>query len=653
VNKDNGEVVCKQKICKVNFPVGETILTLSVTDTTGDSASDEIKVKVLPKSEATSPPKITSISPDQGPAVGGNMVTITGDFLYADSEIFFGKTKSTSVKHIDIKTILATAPEGEGMVDITVVSNIGTSNVLTYDYQSGGEVPVNFELKTWTTPGGGTFTVEEVTCITIGGDHRYYMGSLTGYVTIASVGKDLVVTKSCKGAFMGAGRSITGIGFNPLDPKNRVFVSTNTHFHKTKGQEWNNAKIEEVYPNAKGCPERGATIISGLPVSNHDHGTNSIIFSSDGKMLIAVGSSSNAGASTPEDAFGGVPESPFSGSIVEADYLRPGFNGIIEYDQIEDPANSNVKSGDVNVFAYGLRNCFGMVLHANGQVYANDNGPNVNFGLTSTSCTTEEPDAESDDKLLRVVRGVYYGHPNRNRGRKNKNQCVYKNSWEPTGKGFIEPMGWMASSTNGIIDYRANTFQGAIRGDLFMSKASFEEEGVLYRAELTDNGEWLDAGPYQFLDRSALSLVQGLYGELVMVELRKYSVLAYQPSEPIPASVQMTNVYPTRGPKTGGNVIMVTGHHLNIDNTIIMVGDTPCTEFTDVSYDSIKCTVPPGNGKVQVTVIQGEFQSTGYGHDYEYFSERKRSRTSRIILWTVVALIAVSILIKVVSVSVK
>ncbi len=522
------------------------------------------------------------------------------------------------MKHININTIVAKAPAGDGWKEVKVVSQIGSSNGVGYTFQPGGSVPIDFRLKSWQKQGGGDYIIEEVTSIVIGKDHRYYLGSLTGYVTIASVNRDLVVYQSCTGAYMGQDRAIAGLAVNPLDPQNRVFASTNTYFHKKVGGTWHNAKIEAVYPGDNGCPVRGETIISGLPVSNHDHGTNVITFNLDGKMLVSVGSSSNGGASVPGDGIGGVPESPFSGSVIEADYLRPGFDGKIVYDQTENPGTANVVSGDINVFVSGLRNCFGMTLHSNGQIYATDNGPNINFGLTSTSCTTSAPDPESDDKLVRLLRGQYYGHPNRNRGRNDPKQCVYRPPWEPSGDGYVEPMGLMTSSTDGIIEYRANSFQGAIRGDLFMSKVSFGENGMLWRAELSWNGEWLEAGPYQFLDRSGLSLTQGLWGELVMPQLKKYTVLVYQPWEDPPTAIQMLNVYPDRGPRAGGNVIMITGHHLNQPDLVVMVGDRPCTAFFDIYYDSMKCTVPPGEGKVQVTVITGEFQSTGYEHDYEY-----------------------------------
>lgn len=618
VNTADNAIVCTSKICTLTFNVGETTLKLRVWDNTGDNAEDEIKVTVLPRSEATSAPRIDKLNPPMGSSLGKNKVTISGDYLYADSEVYFGDTKVDDVLYVNINTIVAQAPEGSGTQDIKVVSSLGESNPMQYEFQAGGSVPIDFRLKNWLNKDGSDFIAEEITSIALGKDHRYYMGSLTGYVTIATVDRDLIVQESCTGAYMGDLRSIGGIAFNPLDPQNRVFVTTNTHFHEKYGARWDNAKVEAVYRGDDNCPIRGETIISGLPVSNHDHGTNHITFNTDGSMLISVGSFSNAGATTPGDGIGGVPENPLSGSVVEADYLRPGFDGEIKYDQTDDPETANIVGGDIRVFTAGLRNCFGMVVHSNGEVYATDNGPNVNFGLTSTSCTSSAPDAESDDKLLRLLRGQYYGHPNRNRARDDPKQCAYKAPWEPTAEGYVEPMGMMTSSTNGIIDYRANTFQGAIRGNLFMSKVSFGENGLLWRAELSENGEWLAAGPYQFLDRSGLSLIMGLWGELVMPQLKKYTVVVYQPFEEPAATVQVLNVFPSRGPRAGGNVIIVTGLYLDRPNLLVNVGTRPCTDFYDVDFNSLKCTVPPGDGKVQVTVTQGEYSSTGYGHDYEY-----------------------------------
>lgn len=619
VNMKSGKVICKTKMCSTQFPVGETTVKLQIWDNSGDTAEDKVKITILPKEKAKSAPHIKKVNPNKGSEKGLNMVSITGDNLYHDSAVYFGDTKAHDIKHVNMNTIVCTAPKGVGTKKISIKSSIGNSNKVDYHYQKPSSIPIKFQKMFWKRPNKSFWGGTQITGIVIGKDFRYYMSSRTGYVTAAKVGRNLVVTESCRGAFMGGGRAIGGIGFNPMDPEHRLFVSTNTYYHKRSKQRWDNAKIESVLVDKKGCPVRGDVIISGLPVSNHDHGTNKIIFDGKGKMLISIGSSSNAGASRPGDGIGGVPESPLSGAIVEADYMRPWFNGEIKYNQYHNPALARIVSGDVRVYASGIRNCFGMTLHANGQIYATDNGPNIGFGKSSISCTKTGPDVESDDKLLRVLRGKYYGHPNRNRGRTDKRQCSYRHPWDPSGGGYVEPLGWMKSSTNGIIDYRANSFQGILRGNLFMSKVAFAENGLLYRAEPADSGTWLEAGPYEFKESSGLSLVQGLWGELVMPLLEKSKVLVYAPVEASPPTVRFLNVYPTWGPRIGGTEIMITGHHLNGADLQILVGGKACTGIWDVQYNSVKCTTPPGSGKVAIVVKHGGVESTGYGHDFEYF----------------------------------
>lgn len=618
VDTENEAVLCSTKTCKLPFPIGSTTIKLRVWDNTGDTAEDSIKVTVLPRSQAKAKPSIRKISPNKGPLYGKNIVTLKGKHMYHDSEVYFGDAKAVDVRHVDINTLVCTAPAGSGTQKIKVVSSIGTSNHKEYLYQKTSSIPISFEHKFWKAKNGSIWKATQITAVTIGKDYRYYMGSRTGYVTVAEVNRNLVVERFCKGAFMGDTRSIGGIAFNPLDSKDRLFVSTSTYYHKKEKKRWDNAKIETVYLDSNKCPVRGETIISGLPVSNHDHGTNHIAFDHQGRMLISCGSSTNGGFSEPKDGLGGVPESPLTAAILEADYMRPGFDGEVKYDQYTNPETANVISGDVKPLATGLRNCFGMVMHSNGELYATDNGPNVNFGKTSLSCSTSGPDPESDDKLLRIVRGQYYGHPNRNRGRKDAKQCQYKSPWEPTKGGYVEPIGLMKSSTNGIIDYRANTFEGAIRGDLFLSQVAFSEDGLLWRAELSKNGEWLQEGPYYFGGKSGLSLVMGLWGELVMPQLEKSTVLVYKPKENRPKTIRMLNVYPPRGPKSGGNTIMITGSHLNSSDVQVLVGGSPCTGFSDATYNSLKCIVPEGTGKVQVIVKQGEVESTGFGPDYAY-----------------------------------
>lgn len=621
VNDTNGAVVCTTKRCKLNFPVGETILSLLVWDNTGDSAKDKIKITVKPKIEASAAPVLWKVSPDEAPDYGMQTVTLKGNYFYHDSEVYFGDSKGRNVRHVDLKTILVSAPHGTGYKPVKVVSSIGNSNSKKFKYMKSTAVPIKFLKKHWKTETDSKFTANYITGITIGWDFRYYMSSRTGYVYVAKVSRNLRVLSSCRGAFMGRGRAVAGIGYNPFDLKKRFLVTTNTFYFKNvkhRKIRWDNGKVEAVYLDKKGCPVRGETIISGLPVSNHDHGANHFVFDNKGRILISVGSSTNAGHSAPGDGAGGVPESPLSAAVLEADYLKPNFKGEILYDKYDNPETANVISGDVVVFASGVRNSFGMVIHSNGQLYATDNGPNVGFGKTSVTCDKIAHDPHAPDKLLRVVRGLYYGHPNRNRGRKDAKQCRYRKPWEPTKNGYSEPLGLMKSSTNGIIDYRANYFDNALRGNLLMSKVAFKENGLLWRAELSKNGEFLKNGPYQFQPESGLSIVMGLWGEIFMPQIEKGSVLVYQPVEKESKDVKHINVFPTRGPKSGGNAIMVTGYHLSDKNIKVSVGGKPCTSIREQDFYSLKCTAPSGLGKVEIVVRRNNVTSEGHSDDYHY-----------------------------------
>lgn len=616
---DTNEVFCTAMECNEAFPVGETQIALTVTDNTRDVSTSSMIVTVLPRSSLTETPRIDDINPNQGQPQGGNIVTITGAFLYRDSRVFFDLEEAIDVQHLDLNTITCIAPGGTGTATVTVQSSVGTSNGVQYVFQDdGNSVPIRFLFDTWANPDGSEYLVEEITSITLGRDHRYYMGSLTGYVTAAYVDRDLVVQSSCTGAYMGVDRSITGIGYNSLDPYNRVFVSTNTHYFKGKGGRWDNGKVEAVDIGADGCPERGPTIISGLPTSNHDHGVSSITFLRDGRMLVAVGSFTNAGVSTPGDGIGGVPENPLSGSVIVADYLAPGFNGDIIYDQYDNPGTALIISGSVETYVVGLRNCFGLVTHSNGQVYATDNGPNTGFGLTSVSCTEDAPDPESGDKLLRLVPGMYYGHPNRNRGRFDQRQCAFRYIDEPSTDNYMAPIGTMTSSTNGIIEYRANVFKGALKGDLLMSKVAFGADGLTWRAELTENGNRLTGNPYHFFEQSGVSMTMGLYGEIVMPQLKKYRVIALRPDETGPSSVQIISVHPQTGPASGGTELFITGHFLNSPDLVILVGGSPCTNIVDIKYQHVRCVTPPGSGKVSVIARANGASSSSYGHEFEY-----------------------------------
>ena len=108
-------------------------------------------------------------------------------------------------------------------------------------------------------------------------------------------------------------------------------------------------------------------IVSGLPgaqLPDGLHQNNAIVFTPDGKLMITVG--------TPTDH--APPLGDHDGTILRC----------------------NPDGSDLEVFAHGFRNPFGITVGPGQQLFATDNDPNV---------------ADLGDKLVWLQQGKHYGHP--------------------------------------------------------------------------------------------------------------------------------------------------------------------------------------------------------------------------------------------------
>jgi glucose/arabinose dehydrogenase len=227
-------------------------------------------------------------------------------------------------------------------------------------------------------------------------------------------------------------------------------------------------------------------IITNLPgdAPTYNHMTEGLAFDSAGNLLIANGSSTDAGLT---GSGGSWPETPLSAAILIADVNDPGFDGTVTYSPAGPPANHNVDQtgGDVSVFASGTRNPYDLVVHSNGSIYSTDNGPGgPNYSAT---CSTSGSPTDSSDKLNRIVQGNYYGHPNRNRGRFDTRQCTYFRADAPSGSGYTAPIAELQNSCscNGIAEYTSDAFGGVLDGDLLIAQWNV---GNLQRIELSPDG---------------------------------------------------------------------------------------------------------------------------------------------------------------------
>jgi hypothetical protein len=104
-----------------------------------------------------------SISPSQGNVIGGELVTIKGDLLPHDYEVYFDYTRSTFTTRVDASTLLAVAPPhvaGTAKISL-LVYGVTVPTPLTFDYV--GESRAAFErflLPVFTPPIQGAFGSE-------------------------------------------------------------------------------------------------------------------------------------------------------------------------------------------------------------------------------------------------------------------------------------------------------------------------------------------------------------------------------------------------------------------------------------------------------------------------------------------------------------
>jgi len=327
-----------------------------------------------------------------------DVLKVTGAAFRRDEAVYFDAVKAATVRDGAGSTTPGTIyarvpPRLVGRVTVTVRSTNGRStNGLPFRILAAGEAGgtlARFGAPTAVAaPAGGAWAIDAPTAVAVGPDGRLYVGTLAAGILVADVDYAThTVRSSCGSGSVGAHRSILGVAFNPLDwvagAPVRVHVATSTlYWGRDKrlpaASGWRNGAVEAytaVPPRAGGvCLVKAATVVSGLPVSDHDHAVNGLAFNADGDLFIQVGGVTNVGL--PSAPFESLHESVLSAATLKAETSKgPAFDGAVTYSPSDDPATAvQVGGKDVSVFASGLRNSLSVLPHSNGQVYATDNG---------------------------------------------------------------------------------------------------------------------------------------------------------------------------------------------------------------------------------------------------------------------------------------
>lgn len=336
---------------------------------------------------------------------------------------------------------------------------------------------IRFEagVLTWAEP-----SIERPTTLAFGPDGRLYVGQLDGQIVALTLDGQTVSAAETIAESDALG-DVLGIAFNPADPPTPVtlYVSHTTLYAGDDGPPYAGKVSRLVAPDFE-----PVDVVSGLPVSAVEHGTNGIAFDGEGRLYIAQGGTTNAGVPSERHSR---PETPLSGAILVADLSDPDFDGTIRYRPPDAASNAvDLVGGDVRVFASGFRNPYDLLLHSNGRLYATENGPNAADGDASTSCESEGDGPDGPDELNLILKGRYYGHPNRNRGRTDERQCLYRPPDDPTGPTTppLATLGYFVSA-DGLAEYTSDVLGGRMRGDLVYVEWA---QGRVWRVALDEEG---------------------------------------------------------------------------------------------------------------------------------------------------------------------
>lgn len=584
---------------------------LAVQYSAGSESPIDLPAGLVTHDESTIRPVMNTM-PTGGGAAGGEQIEIRGLGFFPSSgvKVRWGSQLMTGGALVVTPTsIQLNAPSGSGTVNVTVETPAGSSNARTYTYSTSGPAPVVFTLSDLVTSG-----VNAPTTADWGSDGRFYVGTIDGIIKAYTFDDqyNIIATQTINTLSTLSNRYILGIAMNPLDGPGavRLYVAHSqiyanggtcfTGFSPYSGQVsvLTGPNFDTVQP-----------LITGLPVSNHDHAVNGMQFDNNGDLYICIGGNTNAGVEHCN--LGALPESPLTAAVIRARTSKPNFNGQVTYRRTLDGSTTNdqVNGGvvdlasnvDLEILASGLRNPYDIVFTTRGLFYATDNGPNGGFGAASTSANTQTNDPTAGDELNLIEEGHYYGHPNRNRGRYDDRQNVYRNATAPSITGhFTQMLTNLAASTDGITEYRANTFNGAMRGELLAQKWN----GQTYRIALASNGRSVAIKQDLPTAMSSLDVVTGPGGVVIGVNYTGNKLSIARPQDT--AGLAVYDIFPWRAPAAGGRSFVIGGNgFVTPANTTVTIGGLPAT-LTSVSATRIRGTIPanatPSAGMVDVVV---------------------------------------------------
>lgn len=265
-------VLASSAVASFSLPVGEHSIALTVVDNDGNESTDVTEVTVF----AFGYPLIDGLLPNEGSIAGGDIITITGTgFTYSQFEttVHFGLQSYTGneITIVNDSTItMLVPPTTLGIpVSVAVETPLGTSTTQTYTYISS--MPINFSS-------GSLVAIDLPATAEFGPNGDLYVGTTDGHLARYTMNDDHTAVLGTVKVLVAPGRYIMGLTFDPMDPNidnPAVYISTNEFFHGESSSFTGKAINGDIRKVTGANFDSQVTLISNLPVSDHDHGTSS------------------------------------------------------------------------------------------------------------------------------------------------------------------------------------------------------------------------------------------------------------------------------------------------------------------------------------------------------------------------------------------
>ena len=363
---------------------------------------------------------------------------------------------------------------------------------------------VTFEQITLPTATGKPFT-----SLAIGPDQKLYAATLEGEIVRfplsanGTTGTAEVIT-SLQAANGGSQRMLIGLAFDPASTAgNLVLWVTHSAYAFTGGPDWTGKLTRMSGPNLATVQD----YVVGLPRSARDHVTNSLTFGADGAIYFLQGS--NTGVGGPETVWENRPERKLTAAVLRVDPAAISFTAPGRQDRggrhvrsfrppraADDPcerASKRVRPRMAHERAAlrpherveSRRQHSGFAHAAAGFVPQPNRFRHERPLYGAPGPWAHQFTQSQNDYLNRVVQNGYYGHPNPQRcewvlnggnptaGGDPAEVPAYPVGTQPdrNWRGFAFDFG-LHRSANGVIEYKKDTFGGALQGKLLVVRYS-------------------------------------------------------------------------------------------------------------------------------------------------------------------------------------